>query len=175
VVRAHTLFGLGTAELLAGLSEPASEHVSEALAIHERLGMTRETAMDHRALGEIAALAGDADQASMHARRAVALALEVGLPWTVMLTVRALAESCRDDVETACTLIGVAEAIGAEHGYRHTPDERRRHEQMLTECIERVGAPVVEAALRRGASLGAVEIADVASISSSPLVPSAKS
>ena len=174
VVRAHVLFGLGTAELLAGLSEPAAEHVSEALAIHERLGMTRETAMDHRALGEIAALAGDGDRASMHGRRAVALALEVGLPWTVMLTVRALAESYRDDVQTACTLIGVAEAIGDQHGYRHTPDERRRHDQLLTDCTQRVGAPVVEAALRRGATLGIAEIAELASVSNPPTIASAR-
>jgi len=164
VVRAHTLFGLATAELRAGLSEPATEHVSEALAIHERLGMTRETAMDHRALGEIAALAGDAEQASMHGRRAVTLALEVGLPWTVMLTVRSLAESSHDDAETACTLLGVAEAIGTQHGYHQTPDERRRHEQLLAECTQRAGAPLVQEALLRGANLGIAGVGELAAV-----------
>jgi hypothetical protein len=164
VVRAHTLFGLATAELLAGLSEPATEHVSEALAIHERLGMTRETAMDHRALGEIAARAGDSQQATLHGRRSVTLALEAGLPWTVMLTVRSLAESYRADAQTACTLVGVAEAIGAEHGYHHTPDERRRHDELLTECAEQVGAAVVEEALLRGATLGVAAIGELTGV-----------
>jgi hypothetical protein len=164
VVRAHALFGLGTAELLAGLGEEATVHVAEALAIHERLGMTRETAMDHRALGEIAALAGDRDDASSHGRRAVALALQVGLPWTIMLTVRALAESCRDDVQRACTLVGVAEAIGERHGYRHTPDEHRRHIELLTDCTHRAGGAVVDAAVRRGSALDATQVAELAEI-----------
>ena len=96
--------------------------------------------------------------------RAVALALEVGLPWTLMLTVRSLAESSHEDAETACTLIAVAEAIGAKHGYRNTPEERRRHEQLLTECTQRVGAAAVAAALLRGATLGNAAIGELAAV-----------
>ena len=65
------------------------------------------------------------------------------------------------------------EAIGDQHGYRHTPDERRRHDQLLTDCTQRVGAPVVEAALRRGATLGIAEIAELTSVSNPPTIASA--
>jgi hypothetical protein len=91
-----------------------------------------------------------------------------------MLTVRALAESCREDAQTACTLLGVAEAIGDQHGYRHTPEEHRRYDELLTDCTERAGAPVVEAALCRGATLDFAEIAELASGSKARPITSAR-
>src|SRR6185369_12347615 len=51
VIRAQALFALGVAETLAGLTDPAAEHLGEALHIHEQVGMVREAAMDHRHIG----------------------------------------------------------------------------------------------------------------------------
>ena len=93
VIRAQALFALGVAETLAGDHEAAGDHLREALAIHEQVGMVREAAMDHRHLGDLYASQGDAALAVEHGRRAVELAVTVGLPWTVMLTARTLARS----------------------------------------------------------------------------------
>ena len=71
VIRAQALFALGVAETLAGHTSDADTHLSEALLIHERVGMKRETAMDHRHIGHLRFLEGDVDAAIVHHHRAV--------------------------------------------------------------------------------------------------------
>ncbi len=63
VIRAQALFALGVAETLADQLEPAATHLGEALDIHQRVGMRRETAMDHRHLGILSHLRGDRREA----------------------------------------------------------------------------------------------------------------
>lgn len=156
VIRAQALFALGSAEERAGLHDDAAEHLVEALAIHERVGMLREAAMDHRHLGFVASARGAAAAAIGHHRRAVALALEVGLAWTIMLTARSLAEALLDDdqVEVACTLTGVTESISASYGYTPTAEERPRLDAVRDRCVAALGDVAFAAAARRGASLG---------------------
>ena len=78
VIRAQALFALGAAETRADLPEAASEHLGEALTIHQQVGMKRETAMDHRHLGILRHRLGDSAGAIAHLVRAVELAVEVG-------------------------------------------------------------------------------------------------
>ena len=52
----------------ANLPEAASEHLGEALVIHQQVGMKRETAMDHRHLGILHHRLGDSAGAIAHHR-----------------------------------------------------------------------------------------------------------
>ena len=156
VIRAQALFALGSAEERAGLHDDAAEHLVEALAIHERVGMAREVAMDERHLGFVASARGAVAAAIEHHRRAVALALDVGLAWTIMLTVRSLGEAVLDDgqIDLACTLTGFAESISARYGYSATAEERPRLDAVRDRCVAALGVAAVDDAARRGASLG---------------------
>jgi len=164
VIRAQALFALGAAEERAGLHDLASEHLTEALAIHERVGMVREAAMDHRHLGHVATARGDAAAAISHQRRAVALALRVGLAWTTMLTARSLAEALAADeqFDVACTVTGIAESISAHYGYAATAGERVSLDALHVRCVRANGEVAVDEAVRRGAALGLAGLAGLA-------------
>ena len=156
VIRAQALFALGSAEELAELHDSAAVHLLEALALHERVGMVREAAMDHRHLGFVARARGSVSAAIHHQRRAVSLALDVGLAWTIMLSARALAEALVDDdqIELACTITGITESISERYGYSATAEERPRLDAVHDRCVRAVGEAAVDEAVRHGASLG---------------------
>ncbi|MFM2078385.1 MAG: hypothetical protein RJA49_2275, partial [Actinomycetota bacterium] len=144
VVRAQALFALGVAETLAGEYDDADLHLREALAIHQRLGMTRETAMDHRHLGDLLGRRGDVPAAIEHSRKAVMLATEVGLPWTVMLTARSLAGSLvTTQPAPAARLVGLVTAISTTFHYFPTHDELAQDDHVLAAATAALGAPAV--------------------------------
>jgi len=154
VIRAQALFALGVAETLSELPEPAAEHLGEALRIHEQVGMVRETAMDHRHLGELQQMRGESSAALEHHRRALELAVQVGLPWTVMLAARSMARTMVEtDPEMACQLLGNTEELSALFGYRPTPDEQRLVDEVRATATERIGESSVERATEAGALL----------------------
>ena len=125
VIRAQALFALGAAETWANMPAAAAEHLGEALVIHRRVGMQRETAMDHRHIGILHSRLGETDRVAEHLRTAIQLAVEVGLPWTVMLAARSLAKVLvGTDPEMAARLLGNSEAVSALFGYLPTPDEK---------------------------------------------------
>ena len=159
IIRAQALFALGVAETLADLPDAAGEHLGEALAIHQSVGMKRETAMDHRHLGILAHQLGDRERAIEHHRHAIELAVEVGLPWTVMLAARSMAEVLVDDnPELACRILGNTEAVSAVFGYLPTADERRLVETTLAEATEQIGAQAVARATASGAELAFTDL-----------------
>ena len=154
VIRAQALFALGVAEERADLPGPADEHLSEALLIHQQVGMTRETAMDHRHLGQLRRAGGDRAAATEHYRRAIELAVEVGLPWTVMLAARSTAELLVDDhPDAACRLLGNTEALSEVYGYIPTADEALLVATTLAAATELIGAEAVAEAGAAGATL----------------------
>jgi predicted ATPase/DNA-binding SARP family transcriptional activator len=154
VIRAQALFALGAAETWAGHYEPAAEHLGEALAIHQQVGMVRETAMDHRHLGILSHRTGDRAAAIDHQRHAIELAVEVGLPWTVMLAARSMAAAVVDeDAELACRLLGSTEALSAVFGYLPTPDEQALVDDTLTRATAHIGEAAVAAATAAGAEM----------------------
>lgn len=164
VIRAQAVFALGAAESLAGLTDEAAEHLREALTIHERVGMVREAAMDHRHLGIVRRQQGDTDAAIIHLRRSVELAAEAGLPWTVMLCARSLAGALVDTQPAlACTLIGHTEAVSSIYGYHPTADERELVEAVRATATAHIGAVAVEQAMASGSSMSVDEL---------PLTPS---
>ncbi len=159
IIRAQALFALGVAETLADLPDEAGEHLGEALSIHQSVGMTRETAMDHRHLGILAHLLGDRDGAIEHHRRAIELAVEVGLPWTVMLAARSMAEVLvADQPELACRILGNTEAVSAVFGYLPTADERNLVETALDTATKQIGAKAVARATASGAELAFTDL-----------------
>ena len=154
VIRAQALFALGVAETLAGLTDPAAEHLGEALHIHEQVGMVREAAMDHRHIGELCQMQGRSSEARDHHRRAVELAVQVGLPWTVMLAARSMSRTIVDnDPELACQLLGNTETISEVFGYLPTPDEQRLIDEVRATATEHLGASAVTRATEAGALL----------------------
>jgi predicted ATPase/DNA-binding SARP family transcriptional activator/tetratricopeptide (TPR) repeat protein len=159
VIRAQALFALGVAESLAGEPDPAREHLGEALAIHQQVGMKRETAMDHRHLGILDHMLGDRRAAIAHHRRAIQLAVEVGLPWTVMLVARSLADAIvDDDPEMACRLLGSTEALGVVFGYLPTPDEQELVDRTLATATTLIGEQAVAQASAAGAELAHTDL-----------------
>ena len=159
IIRAQALFALGVAETLADLSDAAGEHLGEALSIHQTVGMTRETAMDHRHLGILAHMLGDRHGAIEHHRQAIVLAVEVGLPWTVMLVARSMAEVLVDDQpELACRILGNTEAVSAVFGYLPTADERQLVEATLATAQQKIGAAAVARATAAGAELAFTDL-----------------
>ena len=159
IIRAQALFALGVAETLADLPDAAGEHLSEALSIHQSVGMMRETAMDHRHLGILAHMLGDRDGAIEHLRRAIELAVEVGLPWTVMLAARSMAAVLVDDQpELACRILGNTEAISALFGYLPTPDESELVETAIAAATASIGADAVARATAAGADISFTEL-----------------
>jgi tetratricopeptide (TPR) repeat protein len=173
VIRAQALFALGVAETLAGLPDDAGEHLGEALRIHERVGMTRETAMDHRHIGHLRLALGDIDGAIEHHRRGVELAVRVGLPWTVMLISRSLASAVVDrDAELACRLLGMTESLSTVFGYPPTADERELVETTLAVATERIGSAAVAAASASGAELSFAD--DLLGVVTEPSVTAAR-
>jgi len=162
VIRAQALFALGVAETLAGLTDPAAEHLGEALRIHEQVGMVREAAMDHRHIGELCHMQRESSEALDHHRRALQLAVQVGLPWTVMLTARSMARTMVEtDPELACQLLGNTETISEVFGYLPTPDEQRLVDEVRTNATEQIGAPAVTRATAAGALLDYRELAEL--------------
>ena len=123
-------------------------------AIHERVGMKRETAMDHRHLGIVCRRLGESDEAIEHHRKALELAVEVGLPWTVMLAARSMARVLvGTDSEMAARLLGNTEALSELFGY--LPDPRRaraRRRASLAAATADIGDKAVEAAMAEGAA-----------------------
>ena len=168
VIRAQALFALGSAEELAAQLDLAAEHLSEALAIHERVGMVREAAMDHRHLGFVARARGSVAEAIHHQRRGVVLALDVGLAWTIMLTARSLAEALVDDdqIELACMLTGITESISESYGYAATAEERPRLDAVRDRCVQAIGEPAVGEAVRHGATLGIAGLGELVATTS---------
>ncbi len=165
IIRAQALFALGVAETLADLPESAGDHLGEALAIHQSVGMKRETAMDHRHLGILAHRLGDRQRAIEQHRLAIELAVEVGLPWTVMLAARSMAEVLVDDEpELACLILGNTEAVSAVFGYLPTADERRLVENTLATATGQVGAQAVARATASGAELAFTDLPAVLAI-----------
>jgi predicted ATPase/DNA-binding SARP family transcriptional activator/tetratricopeptide (TPR) repeat protein len=159
VIRAQALFALGVAETLADDPDSARDHLGEALAIHQQVGMKRETAMDHRHLGILDHMVGDREAAIGHLRRAVQLAAEVGLPWTVMLAARSIAEVIVDDQpEVACQLLGSTEALAEVFGYVPTPDERHLVDTTLATATTLLGATEVARATAAGAQLSHTDL-----------------
>jgi hypothetical protein len=159
VIRAQALFALGVAETLADQLEPAATHLGEALDIHQRVGMRRETAMDHRHLGILCHLRGDRREAIDHLRLAIELAVEVGLPWTVMLAARSMAEVIVDEYPAAaCELLGSTEALSEVYGYTPTDDERRLVDATLTAATALIGATAVDTAMTAGAQVSHTEL-----------------
>src|SRR3954469_369619 len=154
VIRAQALFALGVAETRAGLAEPAADHLDEALRIHERVGMVREAAMDHRHIGELRHIQGDSGQALAHHRKAVELAVQVGLPWTVMLAARSMAPTLVEiHPELACQVLGNTEALSELFGYDPTPEEQGLVDDVRAIATQQVGASAVAAATAAGAEL----------------------
>ncbi|MDP9463500.1 MAG: hypothetical protein M3P52_02655, partial [Actinomycetota bacterium] len=159
VIRAQALFALGVAETLADLPDSAGEHLGEALHIHQRVGMMRETAMDHRHIGHLRLRLGDDDVAIEHHRRAVKLAVEVGLPWTVILTTRSLAQALvTTQPEMACRLLGITEPLSVVFGYWPTPDERELVDTTFATATERIGAAAVAQATASGVEFPYAEL-----------------
>jgi tetratricopeptide (TPR) repeat protein len=154
VIRAQALFALGVAETFADLADAAGEHLGEALAIHQQVGMRRETAMDHRHLGQLCYMLGDVDGAIGHYRHAVEIAVEVGLPWTVMLSARCMAQALADrQPELACRVLGNTEATSALFGYLPTSDERQLVDSSIATAMAHIGAEAVAVATAAGAQL----------------------
>jgi len=168
VIRAQALFSLGSAEERAGLHELAAEHLAEALAIHDRVGMVREAAMDHRHLGFVARARGEVANAIGHQLRAVVLALDVGLAWTIMLAARALAEALVDDgqIDLACTLTGITDSVSERYGYWATAEERPRLDAVRARCAQALGEAAVDEAVRHGASLGIAGLGELVATAS---------
>ncbi|HEX3090274.1 MAG TPA: tetratricopeptide repeat protein, partial [Ilumatobacteraceae bacterium] len=159
VIRAQALFALGAAETWADMTTEAAEHLGEALVIHERVGMQRETAMDHRHLGIVCRRLGDADQAMQHLRTALELSVGVGLPWTVMLVARSMARVLvGSDSEMAARLLGNTEAVSELFGYLPTPDERELVDGILSAATNDIGENAVAAAMAQGALLSYTEL-----------------
>jgi tetratricopeptide (TPR) repeat protein len=159
VIRAQALFALGAAETWANLPEAASEHLGEALMIHEQVGMQRETAMDHRHLGILHHRLGDSTGAHAHLVRALEIAVEVGLPWTVMLAARSMARVLVDtDPELAAQLLGTTEAVSVLFGYLPTPDERELVDTTLTAATESIGPEAVARAIAAGSQMSYTEL-----------------
>jgi len=159
VIRAQALFALGVAETLANQLEPAATHLGEALEIHQRVGMTRETAMDHRHLGILRHLRGDRADAITHLRLAIELAVEVGLPWTVMLGARSLAQVIVDGhPAAACQLLGSTEALSEVFGYIPTDEERQLVDSTIKAATALIGAAAVEEATAAGAQVSHTEL-----------------
>ena len=152
VIRAQALFALGVAEGLHGSLDLAQHRLEEALGIHERIGMTREAAMDHRHLGFIAHARGDVPSAFRHHDTALRLAVELGLPWTVMLVARGMAEALMavGRVEQGCVLLGAADDLGARHDYPPAPDEVRYAARARAVAVAAIGEDAVEAAWAAG-------------------------
>jgi predicted ATPase/DNA-binding SARP family transcriptional activator len=162
VVRAQALFALGVAETEAGLPAQAAEHLGEALQIHQRVGMVRETAMDHRHIGHLRHLLGDPEDALRHHRRAIELAVQVGLPWTVMLATRSMAQVLVDtDPRLACQLLGNSEALVEVFGYFPTPDERAVVDATLAVATASIGEAAVAVSAAEGARLHYTELPDL--------------
>jgi len=162
VIRAQALFALGVAETLAGLTDPAAEHLGEALRIHEQVGMVREAAMDHRHIGELCQMQGQSSEALDHHRRALQLAVQVGLPWTVMLTARSMARTMVEtDPQLACQLLGNTETISEVFGYLPTPDEQQLVDEVRINATEHIGASAVTRATAAGALLDYRELAQL--------------
>jgi|GEM_PF-5334808 len=159
VIRAQALFALGAAETWADLPEAASEHLGEALVIHQQVGMKRETGMDHRHLGILQYRLGDSTGALAHIVRALELAVEVGLPWTVMLAARSMARVLVDtDPELAAQLLGATEAVSDLFGYLPTPDERELVETTLTTAAEAIGPEAVTRAVAAGSQMSYTDL-----------------
>jgi len=160
VIRAQALFALGVAEGLAGDLLSARTHLSEALTIHERVGMVREAAMDHRHLGYTANDLGEPSLAFEHHVAGLRGAVGVGLPWTVMLIARGLAECLieLDQAELACTMLGAADGLGLRHGYPLARDEARDLDAATARAIERIGDDAARSAMAAGHSLDVREI-----------------
>jgi tetratricopeptide (TPR) repeat protein len=159
VIRAQALFALGAAETWADMTDEADGHLREALAIHERVGMMRETAMDHRHLGIVRRRLGDPDAAMKHLRTALELAVEVGLPWTVMLVARSMARVVvGTDSEMAARLLGNTEAVSDLFGYLPTPDERELVDGILSAATDDIGDKAVAAAVAEGAQLSYTDL-----------------
>jgi tetratricopeptide (TPR) repeat protein len=145
VVRAQALFALGVAETLAGEYNDADLHLRDALSTHQRLGMAREAAMDHRHLGDVLMRRDDVASAVDHHRKAVGLALQVGLPWTVMLTARSLACSLVvTQPAIAARLVGLVNAISTTFHYFPTADEVAQDDHVLGVASGILGASAVE-------------------------------
>ena len=159
VIRAQALFALGVAETLADLPDDAAEHLGEALVIHQQVGMRRETAMDHRHLGQLRHALGDLDGAMAHHRRALQLAVDVGLPWTVMLIARSMAETVvASDPQLACTLLGNSETLSAMFGYLPTPDEQRLIDNTISIATAKIGAAAVRRATKAGTGIALADL-----------------
>jgi tetratricopeptide (TPR) repeat protein len=159
VIRGQALFALGVAETLAGLLDEAEEHLGEALQIHQQVGMIRETAMDHRHIGQLLHLRGQYAPASTHHARAVKLAVDVGLPWTVMLAARSMAATIvDDDPALACRLLGNTEAVSELFGYWPTPEERVLVDTTLANATERLGNAAVRKAQAAGAAVSYLDL-----------------
>ena len=162
VIRAQALFALGAAETWANMPAAAAEHLGEALVIHRRVGMQRETAMDHRHIGILHSRLGETDRAAEHLRTAIQLAVEVGLPWTVMLAARSLAKVLvGTDPEMAARLLGNSEAVSALFGYLPTPDEKDLVEATLAAAAAELGDEGVAEAMAAGAQLSFTELPEL--------------
>jgi predicted ATPase/DNA-binding SARP family transcriptional activator/tetratricopeptide (TPR) repeat protein len=162
VIRAQALFALGAAETWADMPAAAAEHLGEALVIHQRVGMRRETAMDHRHLGILHNRLGEFDTAVEHIRTAIQLAVEVGLPWTVMLAARSMARVLvGTDSEMAARLLGNTEAVSALFGYLPTPDEKELVEATLAAATADIGEAGVAEAMAAGARLSYTELPEL--------------
>jgi tetratricopeptide (TPR) repeat protein len=163
VIRAQALFALGVAESLAGDHEAAGDHLREALAIHEQVGMVREAAMDHRHLGDVYRSQGDPARAVEHGRRALEMAVTVGLPWTVMLTARTLARSlvAAGRAGEACQLIAVAGGVTDTFGYAPTPDEQELIDEVTLAARHALGDVRTEQLMAAAASTSFEHVADV--------------
>jgi predicted ATPase/DNA-binding SARP family transcriptional activator len=159
VIRAQALFALGAAETWAGMPVDAAEHLGEALAIHQRVGMQRETAMDHRHLGILHSRLGEPDAAVQHLRQAIQIAVDVGLPWTVMLAARSMARVLvGTDPELAARLLGNTEAVSELFGYLPTPDEKELVDTTLAAARNDIGNDAVSAAMAAGSQLSYTEL-----------------
>jgi predicted ATPase/DNA-binding SARP family transcriptional activator len=159
VIRAQALFALGAAETWAGMPAAAAEHLGEALMIHQRVGMQRETAMDHRHIGILHSRLGEFDEAAEHLRQAIQLAVDVGLPWTVMLSARSMARVLvGTDSEMAVRLLGNSEAVSELFGYLPTPDEKDLVDATLAAAREDIGEEAVAAAIAEGALLSYTDL-----------------
>ena len=159
VIRAQALFALGAAETWADDYEPAAVHLGEALAIHQQVGMVRETAMDHRHLGILSHRTGDRAAAIGHQRRAIELAVEVGLPWTVMLAARSMAAVVvEENPELACRLLGSTEALSSLFGYLPTADEQTLVDNTLAGATTVIGAQAMAREKAAGAELSHYDI-----------------
>jgi hypothetical protein len=162
VIRAQALFALGAAETWVDMPAAAAEHLGEALMIHQRVGMQRETAMDHRHIGILHSRLGETDSAAEHLRTAIQLAVEVGLPWTVMLGARSLAKVLvGTDSEMAARLLGNTEAVSALFGYLPTPDEKDLVEATLAAATADIGKARVAKAMAEGALLSYTDLPEL--------------